>query len=75
MKRFILKRDTLLLLAALMLLLIALLSPAIPMKRDLYNYLIVVDVTQSMNAADMQWKGQSHSRIAYARKLLQEALR
>ncbi|HZV61435.1 MAG TPA: VWA domain-containing protein [Methylophilaceae bacterium] len=74
MKHFPLKRDTLLLFAALVLLLIALLSPAIPMKRDLHNYLIVVDVTQSMNAVDMQWKGKSLSRIAYVRKLLQETI-
>ena len=74
MKRFPFNRDSVLLLTALILLLVAMLSPSIPMKRDLHNYLVVVDVTQSMNAIDMQWKGQSVSRIAYIRKLLQEAM-
>lgn len=74
MRHFPLKRDTLLLIAALVLLLIAMFSPSIPLKRDLHNYLVVVDVTQSMNAIDMQWKGQSVSRIAYIRKLLQEGI-
>lgn len=72
--QLVLKRDTLLLIAALVLLLIAMSSPSIPLKRDLHNYLVVVDVTQSMNAIDMRWKGQSVSRIAYIRKLLQETI-
>lgn len=74
MKRSPFKRDTLLLVAALVLLVMAMLSPSIPMKRDLHNYLIVVDVTQSMNTIDMQWQGQPVSRIGYVRKLLQEAI-
>lgn len=74
MKRSPFKRDTLLLVAALVLLVIAMLSPSIPMNRDLHNYLIVVDVTQSMNTIDMQWQGQPVSRIGYVRKLLQEAI-
>ena len=74
MSRFPLKSDTLLLIAALILLLLAMLSPTIPMKRELHNYLIVVDVTQSMNTIDMQWRGQPLSRIAYSRRLLQEAI-
>lgn len=74
MKRLPLKFDTLLLIAALALLLIAMLSPSIPMQRDLHNYLVVADVTQSMNTIDMRWQGQDVSRIAYVRKLLQEAI-
>lgn len=74
MKRLPLKFDTLLLIAALALLLIAMLSPSIPMQRDLHNYLVVVDVTQSMNTIDMRWQGQDVSRIAYVRKLLQQAI-
>lgn len=74
MKRLPLKFDTLLLIAALALLLIAMLSPSIPMQRDLHNYLVVADVTQSMNTIDMRWQGQDVSRIAYVRKLLQQAI-
>jgi mxaL protein len=74
MKCLPLKFDTLLLIAALALLLIAMLSPSIPMQRDLHNYLVVVDVTQSMNTIDMRWQGQDVSRLTYARKLLQEAI-
>jgi mxaL protein len=74
MKHLPLQRDTLLLASALAMLLIALWSPTLPLKRDLHNYLIVVDVTQSMNTRDMRWQGQSVSRIDFIRKLLQQTI-
>jgi len=70
MRGLLKQKDALLLTAALLLLIIALFRPTIPLKRDLHNYLIVVDVTQSMNTADMQLRGQPMSRLAYTRQLL-----
>lgn len=67
-------RETVLLAGALLLLLAALLRPAIPLKRDIYTYLLVVDITQSMNAEDMSINGKSVSRIAYTRHLLHDAI-
>jgi mxaL protein len=68
------RRDTALLAAALALLLLALLRPTIPLKRDIYTYLLVVDITQSMNAEDMSLEGKKASRIAYTRHMLHDAI-
>lgn len=68
------RRETVLLAAALLLLLIALARPTIPIKRDIYTYLLVVDITQSMNAEDMSIDGKKASRIAYTRHLLHDSI-
>jgi mxaL protein len=68
------RRDTALLAAALALLLLAMLHPTIPLKRDIYTYLLVVDITQSMNAEDMSLAGKKASRIAYTRRMLHDAI-
>lgn len=66
------QRDFVLLAAAMLLLLTALLRPTVPIERDIYSFLFVVDITQSMNTEDMQIDGKPGSRIAYTRRLLQE---
>ncbi len=68
------RRETALLAIAFTLLLVALLRPTIPLKRDIYTYLLVVDITQSMNAEDMSVDGKKASRIAYTRHLLHDAI-
>ena len=74
MKAILKDRDSALLLLALLLLLVALFRPTIPLKRDLHNYLFIVDVTQSMNTLDMHFQGQAVSRIAYTRQLLKDTV-
>ena len=74
MRNILKHRDTVLLMAALLLLAVALFRPTIPLKRDLHNYLFVVDVTQSMNTADMKLQGQAVSRLAYTRQLLRNSI-
>lgn len=66
------RRDAALLSAALVLLVAALFKPTIPIKRDIYSYIIVVDISQSMNTRDMQWNGKQVSRLAYTRNALHE---
>ena len=68
------RRETALLVIAFVLLLVALLRPTIPLKRDIYTYLLVVDITQSMNAEDMSLDGKKTSRIDYTRHLLHDAI-
>lgn len=63
-----------LLIIALLLLILALLHPTIPLKRELHNYLFVVDITQSMNTADMHINGEPASRLAYTRHLLKNTI-
>jgi len=74
MRNMLKQRDTLLLLIAALLLVAALFHPTIPLRRDLHNYLFVVDVTQSMNTADMKLKAQPVSRLAYTRRLLADTV-
>jgi mxaL protein len=64
------RRDITLLIAALILLIIAMLKPTVPVKRDIYSYLFVVDITQSMNVKDATLDGKLVSRMQYQQFLL-----
>lgn len=66
--------DTLLHLAALALLVLALLHPRIPLRRDLHNYLLVADVTQSMNTEDMKLGDKPVTRMVYMRHMMHDAV-
>lgn len=66
--------DTALHVAALLLVLAVLIHPAIPLKRDLHHYLLVADVTQSMNVVDIPLGDDKVSRLAYTRHLMKEAV-
>jgi mxaL protein len=74
MRNIFKQRDTILLITAILLLVIALFHPTIPLKRELHNYLFVVDVTQSMNTADMRMNGEPMSRLTYTRNLLKDSI-
>jgi len=67
-------RDFALLGGATLLLLVALLRPTVQVQRDIYTYLLVVDITQSMNTVDMMVDGKPASRIAYTRRLLHDLI-
>jgi mxaL protein len=62
--------ETLLTIAALGFLLIALLKPNIQLKQEVHNYLLIADVSQSMNAEDEKLNGKLVSRLAYTQKLM-----
>jgi mxaL protein len=64
------RRDVTLLGAALILLVIALFKPTIPVKRNIYSYMLVADISQSMNVVDMQLNGKPVSRMQYQQYLL-----
>ncbi|MCX7628333.1 MAG: VWA domain-containing protein [Methylophilaceae bacterium] len=65
-------RDAVLLAGAMALLLAASFRPTIHVQRDIYSYLVVVDITQSMNTEDMMLDGKPVSRLAYTRRLLHD---
>ena len=67
-------RDFALLACATLLLLAAVLRPTVNMQRDIYSYMLVVDITQSMNVEDMKLDGKPVSRIAYTRHLLRDTV-
>ena len=67
-------RDLYTLTTTFVLLAIALLQPTVPVKHDVYSYFIVLDITQSMNAEDMQINGKPASRLAYTKQLIRESI-
>jgi mxaL protein len=64
------RRDITLLSIALLLLIIAMLKPTWPIKRDIYSYLLVADISQSMNVKDMSILGKPVTRMEYQKHLL-----
>ncbi|HYG33120.1 MAG TPA: VWA domain-containing protein [Methylophilaceae bacterium] len=69
------RRDATLLLATLVLLIVAVFQPTIPVKRDIYSYLLVVDISQSMNVADRELGGKPVSRLTYTQDMLHRLIR
>jgi len=51
-----------------------LLDPGMMMERELFDHVIVLDVTQSMNVADEQLDGRPVSRLAFAKHALRQSL-
>lgn len=66
------RRDAALLGAAMLLLLAAAFRPSVPVQRNIYSYMLVVDISQSMNVEDMTQAGKPASRLAHTRKLLHD---
>jgi mxaL protein len=66
--------ETLLYLAAIAFLLLALIKPDIQLKQEVHNYLLLADVSQSMNAEDEQLNKQSVSRLAYTQQLMKNVV-
>ena len=64
------RRDITLLTLALLFLIIAMFKPTVPVKRDVYSYLMVTDISQSMNVKDATLNGKLVSRMEYQQYLL-----
>ena len=64
------RRDISLLALALLFLIIAMFKPTVPVKRDVYSYLMVTDISQSMNVKDATLNGKLVSRMQYQQFLL-----
>jgi mxaL protein len=57
---------------ALSLLVLALLKPSIQLRQQVRHYLLITDVSQSMNAEDEMLNQKKVSRIAYAQHLMKQ---
>lgn len=64
------RRDISLLALALVFLIIAMFKPTVPVKRDIYSYLMVTDISQSMNVKDATLNGRLVTRMEYQQFLL-----
>jgi len=67
--------ETLLYLLAIMFMALALFMPTIQLKQQVHNYLLVADVSQSMNAEDEKINNQPVSRLAYTRYLMKNIVK
>lgn len=61
--------------AALGLMLIALFMPRVTLEQKTFDYVVVFDITQSMNVEDYDLRGSPVSRLAFAREAVGAALR
>ena len=68
------RRDISLLCVALLLLIAALFKPTMPLKRNVYSYIFVTDISQSMNVIDMPLNGNLVSRMQYQQHLLHRVM-
>jgi len=59
-------------LLVVILLLLAIFKPEIQLKQRVHNYLLLADVSQSMNAEDVSLNGKPVSRMAYMRHLMRK---
>lgn len=66
--------ETALYLTAFILLLLALIKPEIQLKQAVHNYLLVADVSQSMNAEDVKLDNKTVSRLAYTQHLMKKVV-
>ncbi len=67
-------RDLYTLLTVFCLLSVALLQPSIAVKHALHSHFFIIDITQSMNAADMQIAGKPATRLEYTKQLIRESI-
>jgi mxaL protein len=68
------RHDVSMLATAFLLLIIAAFKPTIPLPRNIYSYILVVDISQSMNVEDVSLNGKSTSRIAYTQAMLHQVI-
>lgn len=76
MKAFIrLHHESILLVIALILLILAVCNPSTKITRNIKSYMILIDVTQSMNVKDMKVDGKTVSRLDFAKHLVKKTLK
>ena len=73
--RMAVDKDSRAIALALLLLLVALVMPPINLPRNAYDYIVVFDISQSMNVEDYEIDGTPVSRLAYAHDAARRTLR
>jgi mxaL protein len=67
--------ETALLVVASLFLLLALFKPQIQLNQEVHNYLLLADVSQSMNAEDVKVNHQVVSRLAYTQHMMKQVVK
>lgn len=68
------RRERWLLGGAALALALGFLQPEVPWRRPLFEHVVVLDITQSMNVTDVQLDGRAVSRLAFAKQALRRSL-
>ena len=66
----LIRRDAALLASAFVLLIAAAFKPTLPLPRNIYSYLLVADISQSMNVVDTSLNGKQVTRMEYTQFML-----
>lgn len=64
------RRDAALLAISFLLLIAAAFNPTIPFPRNIYSYVLVADISQSMNVVDTRLNGKETSRLDYTKFMM-----
>jgi mxaL protein len=64
------RRDAALLASAFVLLIAAAFKPTLPLPRSIYSYLLVADISQSMNVVDTTLNGKQVTRMEYTQYMM-----
>jgi len=64
------RRDAALLASTFVLLIAAAFKPTLPLPRSIYSYLLVADISQSMNVVDTSLNGKQVTRMEYTQYML-----
>ena len=67
--------ETVLLAGAVVLLVLSLVKPDIQLKQNVHNYLLLADISQSMNAEDVELDNKPVSRLAYTQHLMKQVVK
>jgi mxaL protein len=67
-------KDSALLSGALLLLVIAMFRPTVPVKHDIFTYMLVADISQSMNTPDVPMGSKKISRMVHTQHLMHEVV-
>ena len=68
------KKELLVLLISILLCLIAINNPVVKLKKSITSYMLLVDVSQSMNAEDLTFMDKKISRLEYTKLLLKKII-
>ena len=69
-KKHLEKKSDFFLLVSFILLVLALVNPSIPVNQSLYNYILIADISQSMNTEDMKINQKTVSRLDYTKHIM-----
>jgi mxaL protein len=64
------KKSDFFLLVSFILLVLALVNPSIPVNQSLYNYILIADISPSMNTEDMKINQKTVSRLEYTKHIM-----